>query len=374
MTSSKIQFLSHQNAAVLNKNAILKFIKNNAPISRTDIWENMGLSRASVTQIIKQLIDQGFVYEMGTGESRGGRKPCYLEFNVNARNILAFDWHLKTLFLTNLNSEIIYSKVIPMNPNITAEDFVTTLTQAINDVIVSQKLDSNKILGLGLVMPGLIDPNKGTVMLSTEQKWDDVNLVQLMEKSSGISTTLEADGNMQAWGEYIYGIGSKVKNFILFAIEDDGIGSALILNGELQLGHNYMSGEVGHIILNDDGPLCLCGKKGCFDAYIKAIVSKKTGNWKSEASYYIGKVASIIINLLDPHVIILAGNVIDKGGDDLVELIKNSAMKNVLKAEDRDITISKSSVGALASIKGICSLIYDMNFSELDLGSHAPRL
>jgi Transcriptional regulator/sugar kinase len=365
MTSEITQFLTHQNAAALNRNAILNYIKNNAPISRTDIWEKMGLSRASVTQIIKQLIDQGFVYETGTGESRGGRKPCFLEFNANARNILAFDWHMKALFLTNLNSEIIYSKTISFNNNINAGDFVTVISHSVDEIIKSQKLDFQRILGLGLVMPGLIDPIKGTVMLSTEQDWKNVNLVHMVEKSTGLKTILEQDGNMQALGEYNYGVGSRDKNFVLITIEDDGIGSTLILNGELQRGNHNMSGEVGHITLDDNGPLCSCGKKGCIEAYIKAAVRKKTSNWKSEASLYIGKATSIIINLLDPKVVVLTGNVINKGGDELIEKIIEVTLENVLKAEDRDISINKSSVGSYIGIKGICGQIYDINFSEV---------
>jgi DNA-binding MarR family transcriptional regulator len=87
------KFLTHQNAAILNKNAVLNYIRWKAPISRTEILESMGLSRASVTQIIKQLIEQGLVYETGSGESRCGRKPCYLEFNANYKQTVIFDQH-----------------------------------------------------------------------------------------------------------------------------------------------------------------------------------------------------------------------------------------------------------------------------------------
>ena len=365
MTDDSAKFLSHQNAAALNRNAILNYIKNNAPISRTDIWEKMGLSRASVTQIIKQLIDKGFVFETGTGESRGGRKPSFLEFSANARNVLAFDWHLKTLFLINLNSDIVFSKSLALTNTMNANNFVFILSQSIQEIIKAQRLDHEKILGLGLIMPGLIDSTKGIIMLSIEQNWKDISLVEMLEKATGINTILEADGNMQALGEFINRAERDVKDFVLFEIEEDGVGTAQIFNGELQRGSNNMSGEIGHIILNSAGPQCSCGKKGCIEAFIKSAIRKKSNNWKDEASVYIGQAISIIINLLDPKVIVLSGNVVDKGGDDFLLKIRSLAMENVINAEKRDIKIEKSITGRYAGVKGICSLIYDSNFKEL---------
>jgi predicted NBD/HSP70 family sugar kinase len=365
MAVSKTKFLTHQNAATLNRNMVLNFIKNNAPVSRTDIWENIDLSRASVTQIIKQLIKKGYVYEKGTGESKGGRKPSYLEFNANAKNIIVFDWHLKTLFLTDLNSDIIYSKAVLLNNIMNPAEFSEKIARAVDEMIKVQKLDIKKIIGLGLVMPGIIDPVDGIAMLLAEQDWRNVDLKNMIENITGINTILGSDSNMLALGEFMYGVGSEEKDFVLLDIEDAGIGSALILNGQGQRGSNNMSGEIGHVSLDTKGPKCSCGRNGCIEAFLKEVLKKKTSSWKKEAAYYIGFAASIIINVLDPRIIVLSGSVIDKGGEELVSIIRDLTLENILKAEKRDVRIEKSSLGQFGRIKGVCGLIYEKNFYML---------
>ncbi|HHW47091.1 MAG TPA: ROK family transcriptional regulator [Clostridiaceae bacterium] len=362
MASNNAKFLTHQDAAILNRNLVLNYIKENAPVSRTDIWENTDLSRASVTQIIKQLIEHGYVYEKGTGESRGGRKPCYLEFNANVRNIIVYDWHLKSLFLTDLNANIIYRKNVQFNGRISPDEFSEMIAEAVNETIEVQKLDIKKVIGFGLVIPGMIDPVNGNVILFVEQGWKNVNLKSMVESKTGIETTLEMDSNMLALGEFKYGVGNEEKNFVLLDVEDDGIGFAFIINGECYRGSNNMNGEIGHVSLNNEGPKCSCGRNGCIEAYIKEVLRRKTNNWKKEAAYYIGIAASIIINALDPRIIVLSGNVIEKGGEELVSSIRNVVLNNVLKADKRNIKIEKSTLGQYGRIKGICSLIYENNF------------
>ena len=365
MTTSKTKFLTHQGAAALNKNAILNYIKNYGPVSRTDIWEKMGLSRASVTQIIKQFIEQGFVIEAGTGESRGGRKPSFIEFNANAKYMLAFDWHLKSLFLTNLNSSTVSKTTLSIKARIKPDELVTILKKAIDEVKKEHKLEDMNILGIGLIMPGLIDSSSGIVVLSTELGWKDVNIRKMMEDLSGIKTVVEADGNMFALGEYFHGTAQRAKDFILMEIEEEGMGTALILNGELQKGSNNLSGEIGHIKFSEDGYICSCGEKGCLDSIIKELFKKQESNWKEEAARHIGLAVSIVINILDPKIVVLSGAIIEQGGDDLVKKIKDIAAKNTLNIEKREVRIEKSMLGREGGVKGICGLIYNMTFSEI---------
>jgi predicted NBD/HSP70 family sugar kinase len=363
MNNSK--FLTHQDAAILNRNMVLNYIREKAPVSRTDIWENMGLSRASVTQIIKQLIEHGFVYETGPGESRGGRKPHYLEFNATARNIIVFDWHLKTLFLTDLNSQILYSKAISLGKSLKPEEFSETISRAVADIIKVQKLDMTKVIGVGVIMPGLIDPANGVIMLSSDLNWRSVAIKDKLENLVGIPVSIEADVNMHAMGEYLNRTDENMRNFVLIEVEDDGLGAALIIDGQIHRGSNNMCGEIGHISIGKEEADCSCGKKGCIEAYLNAVIRKKSNTWKEEAAYYIGFATSIVVSLLDPKLVVLSGSVFERGGEEIVNMVRDYVMKNILKAEKRNIIIKKSSMGHIARVKGICELIYEKNFSVL---------
>lgn len=367
MARENTKFLTHQSAGVLNKNAILNYIKNNAPVSRTDIWQKMNLSRASVTQIIKQLMEQGFVFETGVGQSRGGRKPCFLGFNENASNILVFNWHLKTLYLTDLNSNIIDSSVLAMPANIKPEDYAVKLDNSVKDIMKCHKLNTQKIMGIGLIMPGIIDVEKGIVLYSVEHNWRNVSLREMVEKSTGMKTIVETDGNMNVLGECICGDGRNIKDFVLFEIEEEGLGIGLILNGELLRGSNNMIGEIGHIKVSEFGLTCRCGNEGCLESKIKELLSRKEGNWMCEVANYIGTAASIIINMLDPKLIVFSGAVVDKLGDCFINEVRNVAFESVLNRKHREVEIKRSLLGEKASLKGMCKRIYDINFSEIGI-------
>ena len=106
----KNNFLSHADAAQRNRNNILHFVRAHQPISRTDVWEKMDISRASVTQIMRQLQESGLIIETGEGESTGGRKPRYLMIRDDARKFFAFDWLSRTLFLMDLGGNVLREK------------------------------------------------------------------------------------------------------------------------------------------------------------------------------------------------------------------------------------------------------------------------
>ncbi len=365
MIDSKPVFLNHKDAALLNKNAVLNFIKNNATVSRTDIWEQMDLSRASVTQIVKQLIKEGLVIETGCGDSTGGRKPHLLRFNKNAKYILVFDWYSKSFCITNLASEVLYKNPVKLDVNINPQDFVLEIVEEVKKAFHIKKLNNEKIIGLGLVMPGIIDPIGGIIKFSAEQRWKNIAIRDMIEESTKIKTFLDRQGNMNAVGEYLYGKNEGVKDFVLVEMEEDGIGMAVIMNGELQRGSNYMIGEFGHIKLLNKGPLCSCGKEGCLEAIIKKLLRENDNKWVDEAVYYIGWGISFIIDMLDPKVIVLSGELVENMSDDTIQSIKKVVVENSIGIKSEEIIIEKSVLGKKAGIKGISGLIYKTIFNEI---------
>jgi len=216
-----------------------------------------------------------------------------------------------------------------------------------------------------MVMPGMIDPVSGTVLLSLEQKWENVNLKELAQNKLGIPVTIETDNNMLALGEYICGLGQKVKDFVLIDIEDGCMGSSYILNGQLQRGSNNMSGEIGHISCNSNGPKCSCGKNGCFEAYIKSAMKRKEQNWMSEVAYYISMMTSILINILDPKIVVFSGRILGKNINEFISEIEKEMTKMLLSTEKRDIQIKSSALGESARLKGICEIVFDNNYSTI---------
>ena len=364
MLDRRTHALTPQRSAEFNKKAILNLIRNNSPISRTDIWDRPELSRASVTLIIKQLIADDFVFELGHGESSGGRRPVLLEFNKNTRMILAFNWHLRKLVVANLSSEVLAQREVDFARNAKPDAFVRTIKSEVKTLLDSMKLDSERMLGFGVAMPGLIGgENNEKVMLSTEQGWHDVKLKEMLEKETGLEVLLEEDAFVDAFGEYLGGTGTEAKSFVLFDIEEVGIGIALITDGKLQKGANKMLGEVGHIRIAEDGPLCSCGRRGCLQAIILQAVAENGGDWTGKPAKYVGWGIALVINTLDPMMVVVAGPVADGGGDEFFSEVKRSALENILDADGREIEIRKAALGKTGWIRGITGLLLNRFFA-----------
>ncbi len=364
MIAAHSRFLSHQDAATLNRNIVLTYIKNHAPISRTDLWKDLSLSRASVTQIIKQLQDSGYVYEIGTGESKVGRRPSYLSFNSKAGYIIAVDWHLKTLFLADLNAEILSSRALKLNNSSTPNAFVKEVVMNIKQTLASQNILVDDIIGVGLCMPGMVQPRTGSIIYSIDPRWENIPLADMIEAKIALPTYLEADGNALALGEYYSSTGNDCQDFVLFDVGESGIGISLILNGKLYRGNNHMVGEIGHIPFNGkiEGPKCLCGKNGCVEAYIMQAITEKADNWQEKIEAYVSYAVSVIINLLDPSRVVLCGSIVDKCDSSFAENVNRIVNEQIVQTDVRKVQIIRSDVGPYARVNGICNQVFSKTF------------
>ena len=360
----KTEFLSHQRAGDINKNLILNYIKNNAPITRTEIWERLGLSRASVTQITRKLIEQGLIDVAGPVESSSGRKPILLKFNVNARTILVFDWHSKTLASLNMDAEIKQKKSIIVSQSIEAEEFVDLLKNEIDIFMNENRVNKKDVLGLGLILPGIINSEKGKILLMSENNWKDVLLGSMFKSRTSFNTIIEMDSNVNAIGEYLYGHAKGVNDFVLFEVEKSGIGLSLFLNGVLYKGKNNFVGEIGHIKMIENGPLCKCGKKGCLEAVIRESISGNKGQINDEIIGCLGWVVSVVINILDPEMIVFSGSIIETDGNRLLMQIKKILMDEVIE-KGRDVKFTCSTPGDQCRMRGMGSLVYNRLFSKI---------
>lgn len=356
--------LSPKRSAEYNRNAILDYIREHSPVSRTEIWSKAGLSRAAVTLIIKQLLADGLVFERGHGASRGGRRPVLLEFAKDARVVLAFNWHYRKLVAANLDSEILAERIVEFPHDADPADFVRTLGKAAAELVSAAGLARERIAGLGLAMPGLMGGRrKDQVKLSVAQGWHNVPLGQMLERETGIRTCLETDAFVDAYGEYLSERGSEARGFVLFGVEDVGIGIAVIENGRLKRGSNGMLGEIGHIRLSEDGPLCACGKRGCLQAVILRAVQDGGGSWLGTPARYVGWGVALVVNVFDPRKVVLAGPVVESpDGQRFVEEVRASALDNILDAGEREIEIRRANLGDAAWIAGITGMVYDRVF------------
>lgn len=357
-------FLSHDEAAECNRNMILHYIRNHGPVSRTDIWEAMKISRASVTIIVKQLMDLSLVNEVGEGVSRGGRKPLQLMLNRNAAVMYILDWFASSIYLTNMVGDIIDRRYLSFPIGCTPSVFSHIIMQAVNEIDKNNPRGKAQMLGMGLSMPGLIDRNSCILLSSNELGWKNVNLKSLFVAHFDGKIFVDRATNIMALGEYDSHATGSFGRLMLILLSRTGIGCSFVTNGICQYGSNHMIGEIGHMKFPSKA-FCSCGHTGCLEAIVFDRFLHNDNVIDTEIISYIALAIASSINIIDPMVLILTGDLISEMHDALLNELKSKILSNVLNVDYRRLDIFVSESTTEMTIKGMCSYIFTSCFSTV---------
>lgn len=355
-------FLSHADAALRNRNNILHFVKKQGSISRTEIWETLNISRASVTQIIRQLQDIGLIVETGAGESTGGRKPIYVAFNGASKKYYAFDWSSRTLCLMDLDGRILVEKTINFATGLTPVAFAAAIEAEIAHIESMSLYTPDELIGFGIALPGLIDHIRGIVLYSIELGWQNVSLHALFHERFGDQIYLERTGNVMALGAERSDDARNVSHFQLIILSSDGIGASAVVHGSCQHGANYMYGELGHIKIPSD-VICSCGQRGCLEAVIGDLMVKNGGIINDQVLEYLSIVVSTAINISDAGYSMLVGSYVDTLTSAQKLTLTDLIQQKLTGRHLRNVKICFCHDMRKLAFDGICANVFDRYFS-----------
>lgn len=246
-----------------NKERILECIYRNPSISRTGIAALTGITPATTTLTVTELLNQNIIYESGhgDGENSSGRKRISLNIRPDYGYVIGIEFNLKALTacVTDLSGTVIYSSCIPYSQEMCEQ--ITALTiEHIRKAITSCGKDTASFLGIGIALPGHLHAN-GISMVSNSDRWKYFNADTIREAFS-IPVFFENNVRCMALSNYLFHPEYTPKSFALFHV---GLGMfcANITDGRLFIGHTHVCGEIGHTIVNPTGLRCECGKQGC---------------------------------------------------------------------------------------------------------------
>ena len=357
----KGSFLSHENAAQQNRNVVLRYIRRQGQISRTEIWEAMDISRASVTQVIRQLQEEGLIADAGKHNSGTGRSQSRLRINPDARQMFIFDWNARKLCLTNLSGGILLEARLAFPERCIPSAFAATVLSAVEDFKEQPEFDADRLLGIGFTMPGLIDPRERKVLFSTELGWRDVDIGALFADAFGDEVFLERTGNMIALGEYEYGAARGYQHVLLVLLENEGIGASALVRGDCQHGSSCMYGELGHVKLASD-VVCSCGQRGCLEAVVRDRMLRNGGVIDDVILEAISLGVSSAINLSDPGIVLISGRLSRSMTPDQREKLIAAIRGKVANERSRTLNVRFSEGGEDLGIRGMSSYIFESQF------------
>lgn len=378
-----------------NKQDVINLIRTAGPINKAEIARVTGLSIPTVMKICDEFAEKGLIRDIGKGKSSGGKPPQMMEFIPDSYYLIGVDIGTTNIVtvLTDLSAAILCRRQVPTGIEGPPDSVIGRIADSVEAVMEESGADAAKILGVGVGMPGLLDTAEGRVLFSPDFRWEGVDVVEPLKVRLRLPIVMDNVTRAMAMGENWFGLGRAADNFLCVNL-GYGIGSAMIIGGELYSGSSGSSGELGHITLEKDGPLCDCGNRGCLEALASAnaIAKKarsiadlspailrlaggdrdrveartvfdaaKAGDAQAlgivrEAVEYIGIAIAGMINMLDPSLIILEGGVSRAGAlltDDLQDVITRRRMKHA----GRNVRIVVSELGENAAAIGAASFL-----------------
>ncbi|HQB27706.1 MAG TPA: ROK family transcriptional regulator [Paludibacter sp.] len=378
--------------AYLKREIICCYI-NNGECTLADLGREMGLSVPTVTKLVAELMDDGFVLELGKQETSGGRRPSIYGLNANSGYFVGVDmrqFHIN-IGVINFKGKLVDSQMnIPFQMDHTHESF-DNLCNIISDFLEKTTVPRELILSIGINISGRVNTESGHSY--SFFYFDERPLTEVFKERFGINVTIDNDSRSMAYGEYMKGCVSGEKN-VLFVNVSWGLGAGIIINGKLYYGKSGFSGEFGHMTAFENEVICHCGKKGCLEteasgSYIyKKFLEKIAEGYSSSLTKKIEKNKSIVlediihaalnedilaieliedvgntlgkhiaglINLLNPELVVIGGTVAN-AGDYLMLPLKSAMKKYSLNLVSKDTALKLSKLGDKVGLIGACML------------------
>ncbi len=382
------------------KHMITKCLYFDKAMSCAELSELFDKSIPSIAKALNELIEKGYVIEQGYAPSSGGRRPLMYAINPDAMYILAIamDQLSTRIQLVDLRNQPVSEMMMFELKLIGNDNALDTLVNNINRYIDNCGVLKEKITGIGIGMPGFIDPAKG--INYTYLKTEDISLTQYLSDKTGLPTYIDNDSSLIALAEQKFGIAKWQKEVMVINL-GWGIGLGMIVNGEIFRGRNGFAGEFSHIPLSEDGALCDCGKRGCLEAEASMLVvstkaiegieqgritslkqiddahSKQMGDaimvaanngdqfaieLFSDSGYKIGKALAILIHIMNPQAIVLSGRGA-KVGKILLAPIQQALHKYCIPRLSGGTELLVSELGFDAELIGAAILVME-NFDK----------
>src|SRR4051812_27390973 len=322
---------THQQTRVHNERLVVRTLYDLGPISRAEVARLTGLTRTTVSDVVSTLLDDGVVREIGRGPSSGGKAPILLEGDDDARLVVGLDLGEEQFAgsLVNLRGDI--RRTVELEVDGRDGDAALALVFELLDRLLDGT--TAPLLGIGIGTPGLVDSRTGTIRRAVNLDWRDLPLGPIVAERYDVPVNVANDSQAAALAEYTYAGGDRVPNLVAIRV-GRGVGAGLILRGALFQGDGSGAGEIGHVVVDDAGAPCRCGRSGCLETVagmraIEAQAAAATGHetdlesvrtaadageaWATQivdrAGAALGKAIAALVGALDVQRIVLLGPV-----------------------------------------------------------------
>ncbi len=382
-----------------NRAVVLNTIRKRGPVSRTQIRELTGIRLASITELVRELEAGGMVCQAGTQEAGRGRKQVLLRLNPSRGHVIGVEFDADHLIAVgaDLEARAVGQVRRDFRQTPDRQAILAAMVDSIEEIVCHVGGQEN-ILGIGVADPGLIDSKQGvSIFSSTILDWRDVPLRRILHERFACPIALEENTRAKALYENRYGLGRDVQS-LMFIDFGPGIGCGIVVGGELHRGASESAGEMGHMLVTENGPICNCGSRGCLEAVasMPAIASQTAravreganslvlelagGNADAiraehvfeaaergdklalsildDAARYLGIAVANAVNLLNPEMVVFDAR-LARVADLMVEPVRRMLQRQALAVATRRLRVEVSAMGEEAGAMGAAALVLD---------------
>lgn len=262
---NNFQVATTRTARDINRRIILNLIRKHQPVSRADLSRHSRLQRSTVSAITEQLIAERWVTTGAFGDVPRGRKPKFLHLNGDRAGIIGIDIRPTetTIALADLDMRFLAQETMPTPRD--PKQFIARLGERLQNLIRSYSHISFE--GIGVALPGRVELMSNRLTFAPNLGWEPIDFKKPLEAATGLPVELENAANACAMAEIWGGRHPEGVRHLIAVTVSEGIGIGMILNGQLIRGTSGMAGEFGHVAIQEGGPRCKCGNRGCFEMY-----------------------------------------------------------------------------------------------------------
>lgn len=386
-----------------NTTLIAKELYKNQSLSINDLSSRLDKSISLITKTILDATGMSFVQESGIAESSGGRKPTLYQLRQDYAYtvVMAMDQYVSRIMIMDMANELIMPPVLIDIDLARDEHIADRMVELLSNTIRESHLPTEKILGIGIAMPGFIDVVKGISYSFIPSPSKSLSLRNYLSKKLDLPVFIDNDSSTVALAEATFGAAKSVSNAMIVNISW-GIGLGIIVNGKLYRGENGFAGEFSHIPLFNNNKICSCGKIGCLETEtsLKMIVEKIRSAIKdgrptllkssfkesdslesqflkfiqavekrdmlaiellNEAAYNIGRGIAVLVHIFNPKKIVLSGRGA-MAGNVWLPPIQQAINEHCIRRLSENIEIVVSDIGHQAEQIGTAALVVENVF------------
>ncbi|HSN93472.1 MAG TPA: ROK family transcriptional regulator, partial [Anaerolineaceae bacterium] len=253
----------------MNRSIILAIFRTQKTLSRAQLAAQTGLNPSTVSKIIYELIQENLIRETVLSQSGTGRPGLMLELNPKGGCALGIEINVDyiELLITDFSATALWRKNQATKPEAGQDGIMKQVIELVKEALKFIHAHKYHLLGVGVGVPGLVDVTSGLLRVAPNLNWVEIPIRDILAKYLDCPIYVENEANAAALGEYYFGAVRNVKDFIYLSA-GIGLGSGIVIGGQLFRGNFGFAGEAGHMTLDTNGELCGCGRRGCWETFV----------------------------------------------------------------------------------------------------------